>query len=225
MEKINVKDEQEFSSFFGGSNIDVIDADIQEEIIDETTQQKEEVKEQENDGEFDIIDETEEAKEEEKLEEDKEEGISELTLYKGVAQTFAAKFGLDFDENSINSLDDLADFADAFSDYVAEAKIESYKNTNEELKTLIDIAEKGGNLKELSKLYTERQEILEHDISTEEGQAEIVKQYYKSIGKTDEWVKKHVARLKSDEELVTEAEEVKETFQLKKKKKLIKKLY
>ena len=220
MEKINVKSEDEFASFFGGQDFDVVDEDI--ETKEEEKEEKE--NEEETSDEEVIIIEDDGIKEEEKQEEDEEkEEFNEVTLYKGVAKTFAEKFGLEFDEQSVNSLDDLAEFADAFSDYVAEAKIESYKNTNEELKTLIDIAEKGGNLKELSKLYTERQEILEHDISKEEGQVEIIKQYYKSIGKNDEWIKKHVARLKSDDDLSTEAEEVKETFQLKKKEEADKK--
>lgn len=223
MEKKFINDENEFASFFGGENIDIVDADIVEESPVEQTQEVENKEQgfQPISEELDIIE--EDVEEAEKQEQEEQDSVKAVDLYKGVAKTFAAKFGLDFDENSVNTLDELADFADAFSDYVAEAKIESYKNTNEELKTLIDIAENGGNLKELSKLYTERQEILEHDISTEEGQAEIVKQYYKSIGKTDEWVKKHVARLKSDEELHTEAEEVKETFQLKKKEEADKK--
>lgn len=219
MEKINLNNDLEFASFFGGeSNVDVIDSDIVEDKQTIEEDKKEEVI-IDSTEDFDIIDETLEEKEEEEEKEKEEEKseVSELSLYKGVAKTFANKFGLDFNEDSISSLDDLAEFADAFSDFVAEEKINSYKNSNEELKTLIEIAENGGNLKELSKLYTERQEILEHDISTEDGQVEIVKQYYKSIGKTDEWVKRHVARLKADEDLSSEAEEVKESFQLKKK--------
>lgn len=218
MEKINLNNDLEFASFFGGeSNVDVIDSDIAEDKQEVENEKKEEVIANSTED-FDIIDETLEGKEEEEEEKEEEKSeVSELSLYKGVAKTFANKFGLDFNEDSISSLDDLAEFADAFSDFVAEEKINSYKNSNEELKTLIEIAENGGNLKELSKLYTERQEILEHDISTEDGQVEIVKQYYKSIGKTDEWVKRHVARLKADEDLSSEAEEVKEAFQLKKK--------
>lgn len=222
MEKINVKNDMEFASFFGGEeNVDVIDADI----VEDSTEKVEEKVENEDvqlTEDFDIIDETIVEKKEE-TEEEKEESVSEISLYKGVAKTFAAKFGLDFNEESITSLDDLAEFADAFSDYVTEAKINSYKDSNEDLKLLIELAENGGNLKELSKLYAERQEILEHDISTEEGQSEIVKQYYKSIGKTDDWVKRHIARLKSDEDLASEAEEVKESFQLKKKEEADKK--
>jgi len=222
MEKINVKSDNEFSSFFGGQDdIIIVDDDI--ETKEEDGEEEKEEEKEDDDSEVIVLDEgIKDSKSIKKVEEEEEEKV-DVSLYKGVAKTFAEKFGLDFNEDSISSLDDLAEFADAFSDYVAEAKIESYKNTNEELNMLINIAERGGNLKELSKLYTERQEILEHDISSESGQVDIIKQYYKSIGKTDEWVKKHISRLKSDDELVDEAEEVKETFQLKKKEEADKK--
>ena len=168
------------SSFFSNGEI---------EIIDETVVETEEGEVKQEEISTDDVEIVEDEEESEDVVEEEEKEIEELTplqLYRSTASAFGQKFGFDFDEEAITDIETFGEFADAFGDFIAEAKIEGYKNTNEELKTLIELAERGGNLKELSKLYEERQTVLETDVTTEEGQVDIVKKYYKSIGKSAE---------------------------------------
>ena len=218
MEKVSVN-AQEFNGFFGIDEATVIDSDI---AIVEENEQDVETSTEDSPTQFAQLEddvllvEDEESSEEltEEAEEETPETVSPLQLYRATATAFGQKFGFEFNEEAITDIDSFGEFADAFGDYITEAKIESYKNQTEELKTLIELAEKGGSLKELSKIYEQRQQVVEADITTEDGQIAIIKQYYKDENKkSPEWINRFVNGLKADGELETEALEVKEQLQ------------
>lgn len=176
----------------------------------------EEEKEEENDSpdSFGFFGKTEKSSKEDKKKEVEEEkltadkvdysGLTDFLIETGVFKDFEGKEAFEYNADTFKALWD------------AQAKNQVGELLNEErsqfggaANQLIDYLKDGGTVEDFTANYSQQLDIASIDTSEEDGQERAVKEYYKSIDWSDAKIKKHLDRLKDDNELKEEAEDCK----------------
>lgn len=153
------------------------------------------------------IEETEEEeKETEKITSDKVEykAISDFLIESGIWKDFEGKEDFEFNEESFQTMWE-AQAKNQAAEILQEEKAQFGDTANQ----FIDYLKSGGTVDTFVENYSQQLDIQSIDITDEDGQEKIVKEYYESIGWKPEKIKKHIERIKDEVELKEEAEDCK----------------
>lgn len=145
----------------------------------------------------------------------KEDVSLKVEASKAVLQYLAERKGIasEIDFETIKSEDDIADLVEAIEEYDEVSAIERIKSSNKEIKKVVEYLQAGGDTAKISKLLAEQEEILELDVTTEDGAKTLLKQYYKNVlGFDDEAITKRIKRFTDNGQLQEEAEDVKPLY-------------
>lgn len=158
--------------------------------------------------------EVEEAEEEvDEAEEVSDEDRMRRNLFKATAELLQEQLGIDKEDLDLDALSDedwtaetFKELVSEFVSYGAESIYNNHKNSNEEIKAILELVENGGNIGMLDAYRDRRQAIDDIDVSTTEGKIHKIRTYYKQIeGKSneeiDEWIEFIQTKNSIDKEL------------------------
>lgn len=184
-------------------------------VIDDTvTPAAEEVK----DAEAPTLDDLNfDGEEGEEVEEPKQKRLTKdlkLEAVKAVLKKKLERYEIEADAD-IDTMDEeaLADFEEQLDQAVLDTKWNSIKGSDKNLDKLLSYIENGGDPTKIVGLFQEQKELAKIDITTEEGQAKLIKSYYKDVlGWSEEKVNNKVDRLAAAGQLNDEVQDVKDAY-------------
>lgn len=145
----------------------------------------------------------------------KEETLTKIDAGKAILQYLAERKGIagEIDFDTIKTEDDIADLVEAIEEFDQTQALENVKAVDKNIGKIIDYLQAGGDKSKISDLLVEQKEILEIDVTTEEGAKTLLKQYYKNVlGFDDDAVTKRIKRFADNGQLQEEAEDIKPLY-------------
>jgi hypothetical protein len=115
-------------------------------------------------------------------------------------------------EVDINDLteEQLVDFEEEVDNTILEAKYSKVKAVDPRVETILNYLEDGGDPKKITSLFQQREVVDAIDISTKEGQASLIKSYYKNIKNlSEEEATKRLDKVTAADLLEEEAKDIK----------------
>ena len=196
-------------------DVEVVDTpitteEVKEEVSVEASEDVE-VKEEVNLEDIDFEDTDEE------LVSDKPKRITKdirIDAVKAILKKKLDRYEIDVDVN-LDEMDEeqLAEFEEQLDEAVLSTKWDSFKSSSKTLDKLMSYIENGGDPSKIINLFQEQQEISKIDITTPEGQAKLIKNYYTEVlGWSPEKVENKVERLSASGLLQDEVQDVKEAY-------------
>jgi len=145
----------------------------------------------------------------------KEETITKVDAGRAILQYLAERKGIadEIDFSTIKTEEDIADLVEAIDEFDQNQALENVKSVDKNIGKIIDYLQAGGDKNRISDLLIEQREVLELDVTTEEGAKSILKQYYKNVlGFDDDAINKRIKRFVDNGQLQEEAEDIKPLY-------------
>ncbi len=195
--------------------------EIEPEILEE--KQPDEVVTEEPEIEESVDEEeVKEESEEEEEEEVETEADYKKRVHQGLAKALSTKYGYDVDETKIETIDDLAEVFEQLNNVVLTDMWETTKNANEKIKSVFDVLEQGGDIKDLMKIFEEETKVIEIDLNDRENLKKLVTKFYtEEMGLTADKAKRYIASLElndEEDELLAEGKDIQKKYEDKFKK-------
>lgn len=125
------------------------------------------------------------------------------------------RYGIEAEDANIADMteEELVAFEESLDEAILESRWNNVKTVDKNVEKLVSYIESGGDPKDIVALFKEQESLGKIDISTEDGQAKMVKDYYtKILGWDDEKSNRKLERLAATGTLEEEAQDVEESY-------------
>jgi hypothetical protein len=145
----------------------------------------------------------------------KEEVLNKVDAGRAILQYLAERKGIadEIDFSTIKTEEDIADLVEAIDEFDQNQALENVKSVDKNIGRIIDYLQAGGDKNRISDLLVEQREVLELDVTTEDGAKSLLRQYYKNVlGFEDDAINKRINRFINNGQLQEEAEDIKPLY-------------